>query len=94
MEERIETGHVSSIISKHSPTILTAIGVIGAIASSIMATKRNPKILLAMYRATGNEDYLIRYYRMTKSNNWLKMHGYPMRQRVQTRKIREHHGRR
>lgn len=90
MEEHVEMGYISSIISKHSPTILTAIGVFGTIANSIMATKRNPKHLFAMYQVTGNEEYLVKYYRMTKSNNWLKMHGYPMRQRVQTRKIREY----
>ena len=34
-----------------------------------------------MYDITGSEIYLLRYLQMTKTNNWLKMHGYPMRRK-------------
>ncbi len=72
---------------KHSPEILIAVGVAGYIGSTLMVINRNnPLVHKALYQATGNKYYEIRYMQLTHSNNWLKMHGYPMRRKLRMRK--------
>lgn len=72
---------MKDVVKKHSPEILLGAGIAGMIAQTMMV--RNPsRVYLNLYKATGDESYLVKYYRLTKSNNWLKMHGYPMRRRT------------
>lgn len=68
-------------INSHGPAILTGIGIIGTVISAQMSVRRDPNHMLRMYRITGDEQYYVKYLRMTKSNNWLRMHGYAMRTR-------------
>jgi hypothetical protein len=80
---------ISTILSKNTPEIVTCIGIVGTIMSIKLGM--NPDRLFIRYQITGDEKYLLDYYRMTKSNNWLRLHGYPMRRKVQIRKIRKTH---
>lgn len=85
MENNMECIKLSKIgykLSKHGPAVLTVIGADAMVAQMMMGAKIGPEIFMRMHRATGDEYYRIRYYQMTKSNNWLRMHGYPMRRKT------------
>ncbi len=45
-------------------------------------TRKTPMVYWSLYKATREDKYLAKYYRITKSNNWLKMHGYPLRRKL------------
>lgn len=77
----MEITRISTLLIKHSPEVLTGIGIAGTVAASIMRTKQSRSYNRIMYEVIGEEVSLVRYLRMTKSNNWLKMHGYPMRRK-------------
>lgn len=64
----------------YSPDITLGAGIVGMVTSAMM-TCRSPKIYLTLYKTTGEERWLVKYLRLTKSNNWLRMHGYPMRRK-------------
>lgn len=51
-------------IRKHSPEILTGMGIAGMIIPACLAVRNKSKKC---------------------SNNWLKMHGYPMRRKIKRR---------
>lgn len=76
----IEINKLANETIEHCPTILTGVSVIGTIVSAMVNVKHYDNPLL-MYRLTGDEHYYIKYLRRTKSNNWLRMHGYAMRKR-------------
>lgn len=68
------------IAMKHSPEILTGIGVAGSIAACSMLSGTNRlRALTLLYEQFGDPRYDVLIKRMTKSNNWLKQHGYPMK---------------
>lgn len=69
-------------VKKHKPEIMIASGMVGIICD-IQSSLRGNKPLLykRLYEYTRNEYYEIRYMQLTHSNNWLKMHGYPMRRK-------------
>lgn len=70
---------ISEVCKKHSPDILSVVGIVEMVTSTIMAIQKDPKRLYeVLYQTTGNEFYKTRYMQITHSNNWLKMHGYPM----------------
>ena len=50
-----------------------------SVIGSMTLTKRKAYHCEVMYKITGEEKQHVEYLRMTKSNNWLRMHGYPMR---------------
>lgn len=73
---------ISELCKKHSPKILT-----GMVTNTTMAIKKDSKRLYeVLYRATGNEFYKTRNMQITHSNNWLKMHGYPMNRKSHIKK--------
>lgn len=85
MENNIECIKLNKLgdkILKHSPSVLSVVGIAAMVVRTMMGAKIRPEIFMRIYRATGNEYYRIRYYQMTKSNNWLRMHGYPMRRKI------------
>lgn len=61
---RMELTKIKEFIRKHSPEILTVVGVAATVSNACLAVRLNG-----------------RYKR--RSNNWLKMHGYPMRRKKQ-----------
>lgn len=68
------------VFEKYQPDILSIAGIVETayLKGRIVA----PSIYLSLYKHTGEEKYLVKFYRMAKSNNWLKMHGYPKRRRT------------
>ena len=70
------------IIRKYEPEILCSAGIYGAKALMMVHTRNTSKVYWSLYKATGEDKYLAKYYRITKSNNWLKMHGYPLRRKL------------
>ena len=80
--ECIKLNKLGDTIRKHSPAILTVIGAAATVMQAMMGSRIGPEIFMRMYRTTGDEYYRIRYYQMTKSNNWLRMHGYPMKRKI------------
>lgn len=80
----INAKRLALMLNKHSPEILIGIGIAGITAQSMMAVKsleNKADYWKLMYEITGHKIYLYRYLQMTKTNNWLRMHGYPMRKR-------------
>lgn len=62
---------------KHTPEILTAAGLASALTT--VFTNWDPVIRYkSLYKATGSEYHKIRYMQVAHSNNWMKMHGYPI----------------
>lgn len=73
---------VKGYLRKHSSEIITGIGLIGSIAQlTILSGTNRLRVLKLLYKQTGDPKYDILIKRMTKSNNWLRMHGYPMRRK-------------
>ena len=79
--ERVKLSKISDKVLNHIPETLSVLGVAATMIGTMMCMKFEPKLYNIRYKRTGNEYYLIRYYQKTKSNNWLKMHGYPMRRK-------------
>lgn len=82
---QINIGNLRSVINKHSPEILIGMGLAGMVMQarlSAMQCVSEEAYLKAMYEFTGHKIYLYKYLQATKSNNWLRMHGYPMRKRI------------
>ena len=88
------------VITRES-LVLNSLNCIGTILSAAM-TVHSAMVLHKMEQAgiqtvsgrTVLSKLRDRRYRRTKSNNWLKMHGYPMRRNVQLRKIHQNQRRR
>ena len=55
-------------IKKYTPEYISPIGMAASIINLREAFKKS-------------ERYFRKYMRNTRSNNWLKMHGYPMRRK-------------
>ena len=70
------------IIKKYEPEILCSAGIYDAMVSMTVYTRKTPMVYWSLYKATREDKYLAKYYRITKSNNWLKMHGYPLRRKL------------
>ena len=65
---------------KHSPEILQVAGIVSTIQSTMLsAIPTRIAIYKVMYKQTGEKNFLVEYYRLTKPNNWLRIHGYPTR---------------
>ena len=65
---------------KYSPEVLQVEGIVHMIHMTMRSNIPNRiTICKVMYKRTGKKKYLVEYYRLTKPNNWLRMHGYPMR---------------
>ena len=73
---------VFKIIRKYEPEILCSASVCRTMASVTAYTRKTPMVYWSLYKATREDKYLAKYYRITKSNNWLKMHGYPLRRKL------------
>ena len=70
---------IRDISKKSSPEILSTAGIVGMIYSNIFTYGIGRLHMLSvLYRTTGDNKYLVEYLQLTKSNNWLRMHGYPM----------------
>lgn len=67
---------IKTFLKKYEPTIITVAGI-----ANVIMCRITPEGYLRLYQTTGDELYLAKYLRLTKSNNWLKMHGYPIRRR-------------
>ena len=69
---------------KYLSEIITAAGVAISILSYLRSL--NKEEMAAMYKLryklTGDKNYELKYLQMTKSNNWLRTHGYPMRRKI------------
>lgn len=55
-------------VEKYTPEYISPIGVVASIITIREAFKKS-------------ERYFRKYMRKARSNNWLKMHGYPMRRK-------------
>lgn len=76
---------IASIMKKYSPEILTGIGVAGTICTamcSVSLYKKNVYYKRLRRLCPGYANEHCRYLQTIKSNNWLKMHGYPMRRKT------------
>ena len=57
-------------IEKHAPEYISPIGIAASIIN-----------LREAFKNKKSERYFRKYMRNSRSNNWLKMHGYPMRRK-------------
>lgn len=65
-------------VEKYVPEQLSIYGVMGMLCQSYMFEKRT-EVLTKLFPEVAKSYE--RYYRLSLSNNWLKMHGYPMRRK-------------
>lgn len=78
--ERSMIRNATNLCKKYQPVILSVAGIMPMIYT--IYTKRDKaRIYMALYNSTKNEYYWVRYLQLTHSNNWLRMHGYPMKKR-------------
>lgn len=78
MALKINVDKLKEAIEKYQPGVLTCAGI-----NVIYGQARyiGPRVYLKLYKATNNKYYLVKYYQLTRSNNWLKSHGYTMRRK-------------
>ncbi len=84
MELKVNANELKEVVKKYTPEIITCVGIvnfIGQIKHEIATTHVGAKRYLILYKETGNEYYLVKYYQSTKPNNWLKLHGYTIRRK-------------
>lgn len=82
IDKSILNQEVRNCVKKYAPDILLSVGVIGTVMSGMMrSAERSHVYYRMMYRLTNSRYYDIRYMQLTHSNNWLRMHGYPMNKR-------------
>ena len=75
--------NITKATRTYSPEVILPIGVVNMISSVILSAKRmQPEIYKILYHRTHNHYYKIRYIQLTHTNNWLKMHGYPMNRKL------------
>ena len=75
--------HVKEQLKKYEPAILSP----NAIAALLITSRKINTRLMAMLRAQGlmTKAAYEKYVRNARSNNWLKMHGYPLRRKEKAR---------
>lgn len=63
---------------------ITAVGIVMAafMPFNLATKKQRVRCYKMLYEHTGDERYKIKYLQLTKSNNWMRMHGYPMRRKI------------
>lgn len=76
----MKLGLPKEIVNAHIPELLTLGGFV-RIFLGFSGKKPSPRDYLRLYELTGEENYKIRHLQLTKSNNWLRLHGYPMRKK-------------
>lgn len=72
----ISDNRIKTFLKKYGSKIIRVAGMANMTTCII-----TPEGYLRLYQTTGDKTYLAKYLRLTKSNNWLKMHGYPIRRR-------------
>ena len=77
----INTEKISEMVKKHTPEILTVWPMIHMLEEQYIVNDRRLKALEESYGIVNKEleKYRHRVMRRTRSNNWLRLHGYPMR---------------
>lgn len=82
---RLNFEHLNEAIVNRAPAILMGMGIMGSVMNTSMFVKRNRKYKELQYKikyeVTGMKYYLTQSLWLTKSNNWLKAHGYPMKRK-------------
>lgn len=78
--ECIEFSEIEDMDSKYSPATSTVTRLIAMAIKGMRGARITPKFSMPII--ISDENYRIKYYRATKSNNWLRMHGYPMRRKI------------
>ena len=83
--KKIEQKDIMKVMKEHHlpvPIVLrSGLSTASIMAVSTIVRERQMAMATALYRKLDkmtNRDYLLRRY---ASNNWLKMHGYPMRRK-------------
>ena len=76
---------------KYAPEILYAHNIIHMMAAQHIVNDRRLRVLEKSYGIMNKEyaAYKHRVSRRTHSNNWLKLHGYPMRRGKENRDLRD-----
>ena len=74
--------NISDVCSTYPPKTLSVADIAYRVMDNAKLTVECCKrVLNSLYGATGNGYYRVRYMQVTHTNNWLKMHGYPMRRK-------------
>ena len=69
--------------SVSTPAIYAAVCLKGVQLCRLFEKQTRIRPLYASrYKLIGDTKYEIMYLQLTKSNNWLKVHGYPMKRKV------------
>ena len=65
------------------PETLNIMGIVKTVADCKIAVRNNRITVIKALasRDKPNGRYVIKYIQLTHSNNWLRMHGYPMKKR-------------
>lgn len=75
---KINVDELKGVIEKHQPETLAYAGINGLYEQ---ARYMGARVYSALYKESSNEHHLVKHYRLTKSNNWLKSHGYTIRRK-------------
>lgn len=79
IKNKLET--VNGIIGKYIPEELSIVGVNAMVAScALSALSSEMQVLRTL--AKHNICFKVKYLQKTRSNNWLKIHGYPMKRKI------------
>ena len=78
LKKYLETS--KEIMKKYVPEILCAPGIAMSLMD-ISHVKHNANMQILKTLADQSDYYRLKYIRKTRSNNWLRIHGYPMRRK-------------
>lgn len=70
---------VSETMRRYAPELLSVVGIASTACAAEINYLRMERLAAAYGELRTEYD---RYMRRTRSNNWLKMHGYPMRRKI------------
>lgn len=75
---------ITDEMRKYLPEMITAAGVAISVLSCLrpISKQKMASKYMIRYKLTGDKNYELKCLQLTKSNNWLRTHGYPMRRKI------------
>lgn len=85
---QIEVKEITDVVKKYAPQHLIGVGIAGLMWDH-MTSKRQLSTLAACYGTASvqYQSYKHKVERRSHSNNWLKMHGQPLRRGKENKRV-------
>lgn len=80
---------ITNVAKKYAPEIITGAGIVSFMRFNAMTTERKLQLMKTCYgeASTQYQTYKRKVERKSHSNNWLKMHGQPLRRGKENERV-------